>query len=72
MSILFILFTILLTSQGVFSRSPYAVKETHYAPRKWAKLGRANASDIINLQIVLKQNRFEELEKHLYGGNRDK
>ena len=31
--------TLLLTARGVFGRSPYAVKETHYVPRKWTKLG---------------------------------
>ncbi|OCL15233.1 subtilisin-like protein [Glonium stellatum] len=63
---LFTLFTLLISIQFAFSRPPYAIKETHRVPRKWAKLSRANASDIINLQIGLKQTRFEELERHLY------
>lgn len=37
------------------ARTPYALKETHYAPREWQKLGRANPSKLVNLQIGLKQ-----------------
>ncbi|KAF2264406.1 tripeptidyl-peptidase 1 precursor [Lojkania enalia] len=48
------------------ARSPYAVKETHFAPREWTKLGRANGDNVIQLQIGLKQGNFEDLEKHLY------
>jgi hypothetical protein len=49
-------------------RSPYAVKETHYAPRKWHKKARASGSGTILLQIGLKQGQFDELERHLYEG----
>ncbi|RYO16541.1 Tripeptidyl-peptidase sed2 [Alternaria arborescens] len=47
------------------ARSPYVVKETHFAPREWTKLERAHGSKTIQLQIGLKQGRFEELDRHL-------
>ncbi|EDU49987.1 tripeptidyl-peptidase 1 precursor [Pyrenophora tritici-repentis] len=50
----------------VKARSPYAVKETHYVPREWQKLGRAHGAKTIQLQIGLKQGRFEELDRHLH------
>ncbi len=50
------------------ARSSYAVKSTHHVPRSWTKLGRANGSRRIQLQIGLKQGRFDELERHLYEG----
>lgn len=50
------------------ARSPYSVKETHYAPREWTKLNRANGESLIELQIGLKQGNFDELERHLYEG----
>lgn len=37
------------------ARSPYAVKETHFAPREWTKLDRASGSKLVQLQIGLKQ-----------------
>ncbi|KAK1909189.1 hypothetical protein P3342_011267 [Pyrenophora teres f. teres] len=49
----------------VKARSPYAVKETHYVPREWQRLGRAHGAKTIQLQIGLKQGRFEELDRHL-------
>ncbi|KAF2729149.1 subtilisin-like protein [Polyplosphaeria fusca] len=48
------------------ARSAYAVKETHFAPREWTKLDRANGVGVMQLQIGLKQGNFEELERHLY------
>ncbi|KAJ4374374.1 hypothetical protein N0V83_003115 [Neocucurbitaria cava] len=48
------------------ARSPYVVKETHFAPREWTKLDRANGGKTIQLQIGLKQGRFEELDRHLH------
>ena len=50
------------------ARTPYEVKETHYAPRKWTQIDRAPADHMLHLQIGLKQDRFEELEKQLYEG----
>jgi len=52
----------------VKARSPYAVKETHYVPREWQKLGRAHGARTIQLQIGLKQGRFQELDRHLQEG----
>ncbi|KAI4606925.1 hypothetical protein J4E83_009836 [Alternaria metachromatica] len=48
------------------ARSPYVVKETHYAPREWTKLERSHGGKTIQLQIGLKQGRFEELDRHLH------
>ncbi|KAJ4286678.1 hypothetical protein N0V90_012930 [Kalmusia sp. IMI 367209] len=47
------------------ARSPYAVKETHFAPREWTKLERANGGSVVQLQIGLKQGKMDELLKHL-------
>ncbi|KAF1941236.1 tripeptidyl-peptidase 1 precursor [Clathrospora elynae] len=48
------------------ARSPYVVKETHFVPQEWTKLDRAHGGKTIQLQIGLKQGRFEELDRHLY------
>lgn len=50
------------------ARSPYAVKETHYAPREWTKLERANGGSLVQLQIGLKQGKMDELLRHLDEG----
>jgi tripeptidyl-peptidase-1 len=50
------------------ARSPYVVKETHFAPREWTKLDRAHGGKTIQLQIGLKQGNFEELDRHLHEG----
>lgn len=50
------------------ARSPYVVKETHFVPKEWEKLGRAHGAKTIQLQIGLKQGRFEELDRHLHEG----
>ena len=52
----------------VHARSPYVVKETHPSPRGWTRLGRAQGSKTIQLQIGLKQGRFDELDRHLREG----
>jgi tripeptidyl-peptidase-1 len=49
-------------------RTAYAVKETHRAPRKWTKMGRAPAETMMNLQIGVAQSQFPELERHLNEG----
>ncbi|KAF1842301.1 tripeptidyl-peptidase 1 precursor [Cucurbitaria berberidis CBS 394.84] len=48
------------------ARSPYVVKETHFVPKEWKKLDRAHGGKTIQLQIGLKQGRFEELDRHLH------
>lgn len=44
------------------------MKGSHPVPRHWSKRDRAPPSQVLHLQIGLKQGRFEELEKHLYEG----
>lgn len=58
----------LVTSTSLRVRSPYAVKETHFPPTKWTKLGPAPTDQVINLQIGLKQSHFDKLERHLLEG----
>jgi tripeptidyl-peptidase-1 len=50
------------------ARSTYAVKETHYVPRRWTQKGRAPKDQMLALQIGIKQGNFDELERHLYEG----
>ncbi|KAH6459736.1 hypothetical protein HBI57_090840 [Parastagonospora nodorum] len=47
------------------ARSPYAVKETHFVPDEWFKQERTQGQQTIQLQIGLKQGRFDELDRHL-------
>ncbi|KAL2069388.1 hypothetical protein VTL71DRAFT_14067 [Oculimacula yallundae] len=65
-----ILLTIAIAAEAVLGkpiqvRTSYAVKEKHWVPRRWTKMGRAPADKILNLQIGVKQNNFGELERHL-------
>lgn len=62
---------LLLASGSVFaspvkSRTPYAVKDSHFVPRKWKRVAEAPADAPLSLQIGLKQSRFDELERQLY------
>jgi tripeptidyl-peptidase I len=50
---------------------PRVVKDFHSPPTKWHKIGPAPAEHVINLQIGLKQSRFDELERKLFEGNLD-
>jgi tripeptidyl-peptidase-1 len=50
------------------ARTPYVVKETHFVPKEWSKQGRSHGGKTIQLQIGLKQGRFEELDRHLHEG----
>ncbi|OAL52778.1 tripeptidyl-peptidase 1 precursor [Pyrenochaeta sp. DS3sAY3a] len=50
----------------ISARSPYVVKETHFVPKEWTKLERAHGDKTIQLQIGLKQGRFDELDRHLH------
>ncbi len=47
------------------SRSNYAVKERHAAPRDWTIVGPSSKSDTIHMQIGLKQQNEGVIEKHL-------
>ncbi|KAI1541310.1 tripeptidyl-peptidase 1 precursor [Pyrenophora tritici-repentis] len=47
------------------ARSPYAIKETHFAPDEWSKQERTHGRKTIQLQIGLKQGQFDELDRHL-------
>ncbi|KAF4624152.1 hypothetical protein G7Y89_g14020 [Cudoniella acicularis] len=60
------LFVGFVTASPLRVRSPYVVKETHFVPRQWSRVGPAPADHIINLQIGLKQNQIDELQRHLY------
>jgi hypothetical protein len=57
-----------LTIQKRFPASTYQVKESHFVPKSWARIGDAPADHTINLRIGLAQSRFDELEKSLYEG----
>lgn len=57
-----------LAIQKRFPASTYAVKESHFVPRSWIRVGSAPADHNINLRIGLTQGRFDELEKSLYEG----
>lgn len=46
-------------------RSSYAVKERHPVPRSWTASGPAPKSEMITLQIGLKQQNEGEIERHL-------
>ncbi|KAI0378062.1 subtilisin-like protein [Hypomontagnella monticulosa] len=61
------IFACLATSKnpGVSSRSSYSLKERHHVPHNWAYVGRAPADHRIELQIGLRQSRFNELEQRL-------
>jgi tripeptidyl-peptidase-1 len=50
------------------ARTPYAVKEAHPIPRRWTPVSRAPGDHMLHMQIGLKQDRFDELERHLYEG----
>jgi tripeptidyl-peptidase-1 len=50
------------------ARSPYVVKETHFVPKEWTRLERAHGGKTIQLQIGLKQGKFDELDRHLHEG----
>jgi hypothetical protein len=46
----------------------YVVKETHQPPPEFTLESDAPQEHLIRLQVGLKQNRFDELERHLYEG----
>ncbi|RDL38636.1 Tripeptidyl peptidase [Venustampulla echinocandica] len=56
----------LVASSPLRVRSPYVVKESHFLPSKWERVGPAPADHVVNLQIGLKQSQFDELERHLH------
>jgi tripeptidyl-peptidase-1 len=58
----------LVSSSPIKARTPYAVKESHFVPPQWSRVGPAHEGSVISLQIGLKQSQFEELERHLYEG----
>ena len=53
------------------ARSPYAVKDSHFVPPKWRQISPAPPYHNINLRIAVKQNKFDDLERHLYEGKSD-
>lgn len=68
-----VLLSVAIAAQAVLS-SPlqngarYSVKETHFVPQKWNKIGKPAEEFRIHLNIGLKQSNFDELERHLYEG----
>ncbi|KAL5413059.1 hypothetical protein PMIN03_003985 [Paraphaeosphaeria minitans] len=54
-----------VVASPIQARSPYTVKETHFAPREWTKLDRANGNKLVQLQIGLKQGNMDGLLEHL-------
>lgn len=59
---------IVLGATALPSDSPsthYAIKERHHVPKSWTSLGPADKSEIINLQIGLKQSNKGAIEQHL-------
>lgn len=70
-TILILLHTCLFTHSALAARSQggsYALKERHHVPARWACVGRAPSWHMIQLQVGLKQSRFNELERYLYEG----
>ena len=57
-----------VVASPIRARSPYAVKETHFAPREWTKQERANGAKLVQLQIGLKQGNMDGLLAHLDEG----
>ena len=46
----------------------YAVKESHPIPSKWSLVSAAPKSQVIKVDIGIKQGDFEKLENELYAG----
>ncbi|KAF2718833.1 tripeptidyl peptidase-like protein [Polychaeton citri CBS 116435] len=44
----------------------YAVKESHPIPKRWVKVAKAPADHVLRVDIGLRQDRFEQLERELY------
>lgn len=68
-----VLVSVAITAQAVLSsplqnRAGYSVKETHFIPQKWSKIGKPADDFRIHLNIGLTQSSFDELERHLYEG----
>ncbi|KUJ07644.1 tripeptidyl-peptidase 1 precursor [Mollisia scopiformis] len=66
-----VLLSVFVAAKAVFCspvqrRAGYAVKETHFVPQKWSKIGKAADDFRIHLNIGLTQGNFHELERHLY------
>ena len=57
-----------ISASPLHSRTAYAIKDSHNVPRQWSKVSSASSDHILHLQIALKQNNFDELERHLYEG----
>ena len=66
--ILLLIFTGVAFSSPIRARSQYSVKESHSVPGDWVPVGAAASTHKIHLQIALRQQRFDKLERHLYEG----
>lgn len=65
---LFLIAVNAISIYGPSKRDTYAVKDKHHVPRLWKRIRPAPEQHVLNLQIGLKQSRFDELERHLYEG----
>ncbi|KAL9084023.1 MAG: hypothetical protein Q9159_005445 [Coniocarpon cinnabarinum] len=48
------------------SQDNFAIKEKHNVPRGWQRISDAPGDHEVDLQIGLKQSRFDELQRHLF------
>lgn len=55
----------LCNASPVTNQPSHAIKEHHAIPRDWIKLGSAPATEIISLQIGLRQSNEGSIEEHL-------
>ncbi|PSR76287.1 tripeptidyl peptidase-like protein [Coniella lustricola] len=53
-------------AKPIQQRSPFALKDAHFVPRRWTQVGYPEAGHSVALRIGLKQGDFAELERHLY------
>jgi tripeptidyl-peptidase-1 len=60
------LFLLVADSSSSLVERRYAVKEFHAAPSQFVREDDAPRDHVLQLQIGLKQSRFEEFERHIY------
>lgn len=56
------------STSPIQAKSPYVVKDSHFVPAKWRQVSAAPSTHKIDLRIAVKQNQFNDLERHLYEG----
>lgn len=55
-------------STPIQARTAYSIKGKHPVPRQWTRRDRAPRTQMLQLQIGVKQSNFADLERHLYEG----